>query len=97
MEIRKVLKNYKKYLASIKKFIPLNLNCTISLFFNETYFKNMEDKINSTKFEKPNFEIICNVSTNPENNPENLRKLLIEQIYSHEMERKHYKYVKLQY
>ena len=44
--------------------------------------KNMEDKINNTKFEKPLFEIVNNVTANPEINPVNLKRLLIEQIFS---------------
>ena len=75
-KLQKILSEYKK------KFIPLNVSAPFHCSLMKPASKKMEDKINSTKFEKPNFEIICNVSTNPENNPENLRKLLIEQIYS---------------
>ena len=31
---------------------------------------------------KPNFDIVCNVTSKPENNPENIKRLLIEQICS---------------
>jgi len=44
--------------------------------------KKMQDKINSTNFEKPNFDIVCNVTSKPENNPESIKKLLVEQICS---------------
>jgi [acyl-carrier-protein] S-malonyltransferase len=44
--------------------------------------KNMENKINNTKFEKPLFEIVNNVTANPEVNSINLKRLLIEQIFS---------------
>ena len=42
----------------------------------------MENKINNTKFEKPIFEIVNNVTANPEITPVNLKRLLIEQIFS---------------
>ena len=34
------------------------------------------------KLQKPNFDIVCNVTSKPENNPEDIKKLLVEQIYS---------------
>ena len=43
---------------------------------------NMREKINSVNFLKPNFDIVCNVTSKPENNPEIIKKLLIEQICS---------------
>ena len=42
----------------------------------------MKDKINSINFKKPKFQIVCNVTSQPEDNPENIKKLLIEQICS---------------
>ena len=42
----------------------------------------MTEKINKIKFNKPLFEIITNVTANSEKNPENIKKLLIKQIYS---------------
>ena len=42
----------------------------------------MKEKINSVNFKKPLFDIICNVTSQPENNAENIKKLLIEQICS---------------
>ena len=42
----------------------------------------MKDKINSVNFEKPVFNIVSNVTSKPENNPEKIKKLLIEQICS---------------
>ena len=43
---------------------------------------NMQDKINSIDFQKPNFDIVCNVTSKPENNPKNIKRLLFEQICS---------------
>ena len=42
----------------------------------------MEDKIKSVNFKKPIFDVICNVTSNPANEPEKIKNLLIEQIYS---------------
>ena len=42
----------------------------------------MREKINSINFMKPNFDIISNVSSQVENDPEVIKKLLVEQIYS---------------
>ena len=36
----------------------------------------MKDKINSVNFEKPIFDIVCNVTSKPENNPENIKKII---------------------
>ena len=44
--------------------------------------QKMKDKINSINFSKPSFDIVCNVTSKPENNPENIKNLLIEQICS---------------
>ena len=42
----------------------------------------MEEKINNTIFENPAVEIISNVTAQVEKKPENIKKLLIRQIYS---------------
>ena len=42
----------------------------------------MKDKINSINFKKPIFDVVCNVTSKPENNPEEIKKLLVEQICS---------------
>ena len=42
----------------------------------------MKDKINSVNFKKPNYDIISNVTSKPENNPEEIKKLLVQQICS---------------
>tara|TARA_A100001015_G_C14907457_1_gene678949 strand:- start:931 stop:1257 length:327 start_codon:yes stop_codon:yes gene_type:complete len=42
----------------------------------------MKKKIYSVDFKKPALDIICNVTSKPENNPESIKKLLVEQIYS---------------
>ena len=44
--------------------------------------ESMKDKINSTNFDKPNYDIVCNVSSMPENKPEKIKSFLIDQICS---------------
>ena len=41
----------------------------------------MKEKI-EINFKKPLFKIVNNVNANPDDNPENLKKLLIDQIFS---------------
>ena len=43
---------------------------------------NMENKINSVVFQKPNFDIVSNVTSKPEKDPKNIKRLLVEQICS---------------
>ena len=42
----------------------------------------MSEKIRSTNFNKPDLDIICNVTAKSENNPDKIKKLLVDQIYS---------------
>ena len=42
----------------------------------------MRDKINKVNFNKPSNQIICNVTAKTENNPDLIKKLLINQIFS---------------
>ena len=42
----------------------------------------MKEKINNTNFKKPDYEIISNVTALPTNNPEDIKNLLVQQIYS---------------
>ena len=37
-------------------------------------------KNNSVNFKKPIFDVVCNVTSKPENNPEDIKKLLFKQI-----------------
>ena len=65
-----------------KKYIPLNVSAPFHCSLMNPAADKMKDKINSTNFKKPNFDIVCNVTSKPENNPENIKRLLVEQIYS---------------
>ena len=42
----------------------------------------MEEKINNVNFKKPDFEIVLNVTASPVNEPHDIKKILIKQIYS---------------
>ena len=42
----------------------------------------MKEKINNINFRKPDYEIIGNVTSLPTNNPDEIKNLLVKQIYS---------------
>ena len=65
-----------------KKFIPLNVSAPFHCSLMKPAALKMEDKINSVNFKKPIFDVVCNVTSNPANEPEKIKNLLIEQIYS---------------
>ena len=65
-----------------KKFIPLNVSAPFHCSLMNPAAIKMQDKINSVNFKKPIFDIVSNVTSKPENNPVNIKKLLIEQICS---------------
>ena len=72
--LQKILKNNNK------KFIPLNVSAPFHCSLMKPSAKKMESKINATNFKKPNFKIVNNVTSTPEDNPVKIKKLLIEQI-----------------
>ena len=74
--LEKILKDNKK------KFIPLNVSAPFHCSLMKSAEIKMKEKIDSVNFRKPIFDIVCNVTSKPENNPENLKKLLVEQICS---------------
>ena len=65
-----------------KKFIPLNVSAPFHCSLMMSAATIMKDKINSVNFKKPSFDVVCNVTSKPENNPENIKRLLVEQICS---------------
>ena len=65
-----------------KKFIPLNVSAPFHCSLMSPAATKMKDKINSVNFKKPTFDVVCNVTSKPENNPEIIKKLLIDQICS---------------
>ncbi len=65
-----------------KKCIPLNVSAPFHCSLMEPAAKVMKNKISSVKFTKPIYDIVSNVTSKPENNPENIKNLLVEQICS---------------
>jgi [acyl-carrier-protein] S-malonyltransferase len=75
--------SFQKVLKDNKiKSIPLNVSAPFHCSLMSPAALKMKEKINSVIFKKPIFDIICNVTSRPENNPENIKKLLIDQISS---------------
>ncbi len=65
-----------------KKSIPLNVSAPFHCSLMKPAAEVLKSKINSINFRKPSSDIICNVTAKSENNPDNLKDLLIKQIYS---------------
>ncbi len=65
-----------------KKFIPLNVSAPFHCSLMKPAAEHMAEKINSIVFKKPNIDIVSNVSSKPENDPNTIKKLLISQICS---------------
>ena len=85
-----ILSGEKQSIESIQLFlkekkiksIPLRVSAPFHCSLMKSAAENMREKINNTKFNKPSFDIINNVTAQPENDPTNIKKLLIQQIYS---------------
>ena len=75
-ELRNILKESKK--KSILLPVSAPFHCSL---MNSTAIK-MKKKIENTNFRQPNYEIISNVTSLPVNEPENIKNLLVQQIYS---------------
>lgn len=75
-ELQITLKKNKK--KSIKLPVSAPFHCSL---MNKAA-NIMKDKIDSVKFEKPKFEIVNNVTSTPTTDPNLIKKLLFEQIYS---------------
>jgi [acyl-carrier-protein] S-malonyltransferase len=64
------------------KSIPLKVSAPFHCSLMKPAADIMKEKINNIKFNNPTIDIINNVTAKPENNAENIKKLLIEQIFS---------------
>ncbi len=64
------------------KSIPLKVSAPFHCSLMKPAADKMQKKIEKIDFNKPLFQIVNNVTAEPENNPENIKKLLIEQIFS---------------
>ena len=61
-DLKNILKENKK------KFIPLNVSAPFHCSLMKPAALKMKDKINSVDFQKPNFDVVCNVTSKPEKN-----------------------------
>lgn len=75
-ELQNILKENKK------KSIMLPVSAPFHCSLMNAAATNMKSKIENVNFTKPNYEIIANVTASPTNDPVEIKKLLVEQIYS---------------
>jgi [acyl-carrier-protein] S-malonyltransferase len=74
---------FQKLLKEKKiKCIPLKVSAPFHCSLMKIAANAMKEKINKINFKKPLIDIISNVTARPENEPENIKKLLVEQIFS---------------
>ena len=64
------------------KTIPLKVSAPFHCSLMKPAAEKMKKKIINTKFNKPNVKVFNNVNANIESNPDSIKKLLIEQIFS---------------
>ena len=65
-----------------KKSITLPVSAPFHCSLMKPAAEKMKDKIEKTNFISPSLEIITNVNASPEKDPNIIKKLLVEQIYS---------------
>ena len=75
-QFQQVLKEKKK------KFIPLKVSAPFHCSLMKSAAEIMKEKIEKTIFEKPQIEIVSNVTALPENDTSKIKRLLIEQIFN---------------
>ena len=77
------IESFKALLKEKKiKTIPLKVSAPFHCSLMKPAAQIMEDKIKNTKFNKPSFKIVNNVTADPEDDPNTIKKLLIDQIFS---------------
>ena len=64
------------------KSIPLKVSAPFHCSLMKPAAIYMRDKINKIDFKKPNYEIISNVNADTVSDPEEIKKFLVQQIYS---------------
>ena len=64
------------------KSIPLKVSAPFHCSLMKPAADKMRDKINNINFQKPKHSILSNVTAKIEKNPESIKKLLIDQIFS---------------
>ena len=65
-----------------KKSILLPVSAPFHCSLMNSAANKMKKKIDNVNFKQPDFEIISNVTSLPTNNPENIKNLLVKQIFS---------------
>ena len=75
-ELQKILKDNKV------KSIPLKVSAPFHCSLMKPAAEKMKDKIKSIDFKIPDFEIICNVTSKAEKDPNKIKDLLVDQIFS---------------
>ena len=75
-ELKNILKKNKK------KCITLPVSAPFHCSLMKTASIKMKEKIETVNFKKPDFEIISNVTALPVTHPEDIKKFLVQQIYS---------------
>jgi len=75
-ELKIILKENKK------KSILLPVSAPFHCSLMHSAATKMKEKIDNTNFRKPDYEIVSNVTSLPTNNPEDIKNLLVKQIYS---------------
>ena len=64
------------------KFIPLKVSAPFHCSLMKPAAEIMREKLKNINFKKPLKNIVSNVTAKPENEPENIKNLLIKQIFS---------------
>ena len=72
----------KLLIKNKKRTIPLSVSAPFHCSLMKPAASQMEELINKTKFNIPSFEIISNVTSLPIKDPKDIKKLLIQQIFS---------------
>ena len=74
---------FQKILKEKKiKSIPLKVSAPFHCSLMKPAAIYMRDKINKIDFKKPNYEIVSNVNADTVSDPEEIKKFLVQQIYS---------------
>ena len=77
------INSFKKLLDVSKiKNIALPVSAPFHCSLMERASKDMEEKINKINFFKPELPIVTNVTAKEEDNPDNIKNLLVKQIFS---------------
>ncbi len=80
---KKSIDSFQSALSEKKiKSIPLKVSAPFHCSLMKPAAKNMSEKINNTVFREPIFDVINNVNANLEKKPDEIKKLLIDQICS---------------